>query len=167
MIAPDKVKSKGEKLEGQNIRFRAFLKNRADDDELDAHFLRLHKELFSDYDCSKCNNCCKSLTITLDDGEVAAIAGFLGQSASDFAAAHLVEDDGQHAFKARPCEFLGDNGQCGIKSCRPAVCEGYPYTDRPGRLSRMLSVVYSAEVCPVVFEILERLKEIYRFRNRG
>jgi Fe-S-cluster containining protein len=133
---------------------------------LDAHFLRLHKELFAGYDCSKCSNCCKVLTITLEDDEVAAIARFLGQSAGDFAAGHLVEDEGKHAFKSRPCEFLGDNGQCGIKSCRPAVCEGYPYTDRPRRSWSMLSVVYSAEVCPVVFEILERLKEIYRFRNR-
>ena len=30
----------------------------------------------------------------------------------------------------------------------------------------MLSIIDHAEVCPVVFEILERLKVIYKFRNR-
>ncbi len=33
-----------------------FLKCHADEDKLDSRFLRLHKELFPGYDCSKCRN---------------------------------------------------------------------------------------------------------------
>ena len=60
MVRPDEVKLKAQRLEERNYKFRTFLKSRADDDELDAQFLDLHKELFAGYDCSKCANCCKS-----------------------------------------------------------------------------------------------------------
>ena len=43
---------------------------------------------------------------------------------------------------------------------------GFPFTGQPDRLSSMYSIIGHAEVCPVVFEMLERLKVIYRFRNR-
>ena len=37
----------------------------------------------------------------------------------------------------------------------------YPYTDQPKRLSSLYSVLEAVEVCPVAFEIYERLKEEY------
>ena len=42
MVRPNDVQSKARRLEDQNIKFRTFLKNRADYDELDAQFLQLH-----------------------------------------------------------------------------------------------------------------------------
>ena len=59
MIQLDKVKAEAKKKESENFKFRTFLKCHADEDKLDSQFLRLHKELFADYDCSKCRNCCK------------------------------------------------------------------------------------------------------------
>jgi Fe-S-cluster containining protein len=171
MLSPSEVKAKAQKLEEQNLKFRSFLKNRADDDELDEQFLQLHRELFTDYDCCKCNNCCKAYPITLGRGEATAIAEFLGQPVEAFIAEYLTEnadadeDEGEYAFKSVPCVFLDENGQCRIQSCKPGVCKGYPYTDQPDRLSSMLSIIGSAEECPVVFEILERLKAMYRFRG--
>ena len=84
MVRPDEVKSKASRLEEKNYKFRAFLKNRADDDELDAQFLILHKELFAGYDCCKCANCCKIYRIILDDAEVTRISAFLGMTEGDF-----------------------------------------------------------------------------------
>ncbi|GHU94629.1 Fe-S oxidoreductase [Clostridia bacterium] len=171
MLSPSEVKAKAQKLEEQNLKFRSFLKNRADDDELDAQFRQLHRELFADYDCCKCNNCCKAYPITLGHGEAAAIAEFFGQSKAEFIEEYLTEnpdsdeDEGEYAFKSVPCSFLDETGRCRIQSCKPDVCKGYPYTDQPDRLSSMLSIIGSAEECPVVFEILERLKVMYRFRG--
>ena len=34
----------------------------------------------------------------------------------------------------------------------------HPYTDQPERLSSLLSVLDVIEICPVAFEIFERLK---------
>ncbi len=69
-------------------------------------------------------------------------------------------------LNARPCPFLGGDGKCGIEVCKPAVCKSFPYTDKPERLFSLLSILGSAEECPVVFEILERLKKIYGFKGR-
>ncbi len=57
MIEPSKVKEAFKKVEDENYSFRAFLKNNADIDELHEQFLKLHNELFVNYDCSKCRNC--------------------------------------------------------------------------------------------------------------
>ena len=171
MVKPTEVKARAQRLEEQNYRFRSFLKNRADDDELDAQFLALHKELFIGYDCFKCCNCCRSYGIILDIDEVKRIAAYLGLAESDFIAEYLTEadpdDEKPHKFKSNPCRFLGDDGRCRIQDCKPDVCTGFPYTDQPDRLSSMYSILWNAEVCPVVFEILERLKVMYRFRSRN
>lgn len=59
MSQPDKVGVEAKKREKENLKFRSYLKNHADEDELDRQFLHLHKQFFADYDCSKCRNCCK------------------------------------------------------------------------------------------------------------
>ena len=45
-------------------------------------------------------------------------------------------------------------------------CKKYPYTDQPERLQSLYSVLSAVEVCPVAFEIYERLKKEYHFKNR-
>jgi len=59
VIEPSKVKEAFNRIQAENYAFRAYLKNHANEDELDEQFLKLHKELFLSYDCSKCRNCCK------------------------------------------------------------------------------------------------------------
>ena len=168
MIEPNEVKARAKKLEGQNYSFRKFLKMRADRDELDAQFLELHNELFEGFDCCKCSNCCKYYRIFLSSDEVVRIAGFLGLSQSRFAEEYLADagDEGQYELSGKPCLFLGNDGRCRIEDCKPEVCVDFPYTDQPDRLSSMFSIIEHAEICPVVFEILERLKEMYGFKNR-
>jgi len=170
MVKPNEVKAKAQKLEEQNYKFRTFLKNRADDEELDAQFLLLHKELFTGYDCCKCANCCKMYRITLDNDEVRRIAVFIGSTENDFIAEYLViakpDDEKPYKIKETPCPFLFEDGRCRIQDCKPDVCTGFPFTDQPDRLSSMYGIIEHAEVCPVVFEILERLKVMYMFRNR-
>ncbi|MBC2398836.1 hypothetical protein BD780_000823 [Clostridium tetanomorphum] len=46
MIETSKIKEEFEKVESENYKFRTYLKNRADIDELDEQFLELHNELF-------------------------------------------------------------------------------------------------------------------------
>jgi Fe-S-cluster containining protein len=170
MIKPAEVKAKAQRLEDRNYKFRTFLKIRANADTLDAQFLKLHKELFAEYDCCKCNNCCKVYDTLLDDDEVERIRAFLGMTESDFAAEYLTDakpvDEKPHKLKAKPCAFLENDGRCRIQDCKPDECKGFPYTDQPDRLSSMYSIIEHAEVCPIIFEILERLKVMYRFRNR-
>lgn len=162
MILPTKIHTVAAKLERENHRFRRFLKTHADADELDRQFLELHNELFAKYDCCKCRNCCRAYNTTVQDDEVGAIAALLGLSAQDFRDRYLVAEIGGYELKA-PCCFLGEDGKCAVEECKPAECRDFPYTDKPERLYSLLNTLSFAEECPVVFEMFERLKDIYGF----
>ena len=170
MIGPDEVKGEAERLAEQNYKFRTFLRNREDEGKLDALFLRFHKEVFAEYDCCKCANCCKECVITLDTGEIERMAAFLGMTKDCVIAEYLTKadpnDEKPYMIKKRPCPFLRTDGKCRVHDCKPDICAGFPYTDRPGRLRRLLGIIDNTGTCPAVFEIIERLKAEYGFRNR-
>jgi len=169
MVKPSEIAIRAQRLEQQNYEFRTFLKIHADYDELDSQFLKLHKELFANYDCSKCANCCRTYNVVLNEVEVEKVAEFLKTTTGEFTTKYLVlsdtDDEKQYEFKHKPCSFLGDDGKCQIQNCKPNACKNYPFTDKPDRLLSMYSVIDHASVCPVVFEILERLKILYRFQS--
>ena len=165
MIEPSNIMAAAGKKEYENLKFRAYLKNRADPDVLDRQFLELHNELFTGYDCRKCNNCCRAYNPVVQEDEIDSISTFLGVTGQDFSDKYLVQTNEGYEIKS-PCCFLNANGECLIQECKPAKCRDFPFTDKPDRVSSLLGVVSFAEVCPVVFEIVERLKKIYRFKTR-
>ena len=65
--------------------------------------------------------------------------------------------------KNKPCDFLQKNGECLLEECKPDGCKKYPYTDQPGRLGSLYGMLDAIAVCPVAYEIWERLKKIYNF----
>lgn len=163
MISPEEVCKAAKKKERENLRFRIFLKNHADDEELDQQFLALHNELFERYDCSQCANCCRAYSTVFEEDEISAISDHLGMTAESFQAKYLAQGEEGLELKG-PCAFLKDDGRCEIESCKPRQCREYPYTDKPGRLFSLYGILTSAEHCPVVYEIMERLKKMYYFR---
>ncbi len=82
MIQPDKIRAEAKKKENENSKFRIYLKGHVDEDELDRQFLRLHKELFADYDCSKCRNCCKMYKGSIPEEDIDQDAQCLGITSS-------------------------------------------------------------------------------------
>jgi len=164
MIEPTEIRETAKRYEDENLKFRRFLKNHADEDELDGHFLNLHNELFAKYDCNRCRNCCKMSSTTLEDAEIESIAAFLGLTKEGFTEKYLILSDDGFEIKA-PCPFLCADGDCRIRDCKPGVCREFPHTNKPERLSSLLSIMWFAEECPVVFEIIQRLKKIYGFKG--
>ena len=147
------------------MEFRIFLKNHADSDELDAQFSRLHDDLFSTYDCCKCSKCCKELDIYIKDDEIRAASEFLDIMEDDFINRYIIQTEEGYIAKGKPCCFLGADGRCQIQECKPSECIDFPYTNKPERLYSLLSVIEFSEICPVVAEIIERLKKIYNFNG--
>lgn len=47
MINPNEVNVKARKKENENVRFRTFLKNHADEETLDKQFFKLHQQLLT------------------------------------------------------------------------------------------------------------------------
>ncbi len=168
MIQPDKLRAEAKKKENENFKFCSYMKGHADEDELDRQFLGLHKELFADYDCSKCRNCCKMNKGSIPAEDIARDAQYLEITPEQLISVYLEKDECSLGFqtKHKPCDFLQEDGNCKLGDCKPDSCKKYPYTDQPGRLSSLLSALDVIEICPVVFEIFERLKKQYRFRVR-
>jgi Fe-S-cluster containining protein len=167
MLKPSEVRSRANKIEEENYMFRVFLKQHADPDELDKQFLELHNELFDGYDCTNCRNCCKEYAAVMTDAELDEIASFLHLSKADFIAEYVKESrDDEYELKDIPCRFLSADNSCQIEKYKPQSCKDYPFTNKPERLWSMLSIIDSTYVCPVVFEIVERLKKEYGYRPR-
>lgn len=85
-----------------------------------------------------------------------------------FISTYLEKDEHatNYQTKHKPCDFLQEDGNCKLGDCKPDSCKKYPYTDQPERLFSLLSVLDTVEICPVAFEIYERLKKEYGFRRR-
>lgn len=168
MISPRKVKFTAKKKLNENMKFCMFLKCNADESELDQQFLRLHNELFANYDCSRCRNCCKMYSGTVPEKDLERDALYLNMSKEEFLDKYLVKQDFSEDYqtKHKPCDFLETNGECRLGECKPENCRKYPYTDQPERLQSLYSVLDAVEVCPIAFEIYERLKQEYGFRYR-
>lgn len=164
LIKPDQVVCAAKRKEKENQRFRAFLKNHADPDVLDRQFLELHQQIFPRYDCSQCRNCCKLLHGEIPAWEIDRDAAWLHMTREELISKHLERAGADRWIeKHLPCGFLMENGGCRLGDCQPDNCKSFPYTDQPGRLSSLYSVLNAASVCPAAYEILEALKQVYDF----
>ena len=121
MVSPDIVQSEAKKRENENFKFRTYLKSHADEKELDAQFLRLHNELFADYDCSKCRNCCKMYKGSIPEEDVKKDAEYLEITTEQFVDFYLekAEFDDGYQTKHKPCDFLQEDGSCKLGDYKP------------------------------------------------
>lgn len=164
MIDIKELKQLANKKEDENYRFRRYLKNHADEEELDKQFKKLHEKYFKIYDCKKCRNCCKEIGISMSEDELDKICNYLKLDKEKYTLENLINNYGEYSFKETKCKFLDECNNCQIENCLPITCKEYPYTNKEERLFSLLGVVANASVCPVVYEILEELKREYHFR---
>jgi hypothetical protein len=130
-ISPEKVSEEAKRLEDENYCLRSYLKSHAEEEELDERFFRLHKELFGQYDCSKCRNCCKMYKGSMKDQDIVMVAKKLGISmerVKDFFLTYNECED-NYETKYKPCDFLMEDGECKLEEVRPDNCKDYPYTN--------------------------------------
>jgi Fe-S-cluster containining protein len=165
------MKQISDKYTDENIKFKTFLKNKAGSGELDQHFRDLHNKIFirDDFDCCKCANCCKLYDIRIEQSDIPEIIEYLGQLERDFIDTYLTQDkdeNGIYIIKDKPCSFLEADGKCRIYDVRPLVCKDFPHTKKPNRKQNLMGIMNFAEDCPVLDEIIERLKYIYRFEKQ-
>lgn len=168
MIPPRKIVFWGKKKEKENSRFRAFLKSHADPDELDQRFKSLHEEIFAAYDCSKCRNCCKEYNASVPDNEIASDAEFLAMPADEFKTRYFSgqNQNGDWISRGLPCCFLNGN-ECILQDHKPESCKLFPYTNQPDRMGSLMNTMEIAQVCPIAYEIIERLKQEYQWTPYG
>lgn len=161
----DRIRQLAEERDDENWDFRSFLKG-CDDEEVDSIVHRLYEEMAPRIDCKACANCCTVITPRMDKENVERLAQCTGMSASEFEAQYLEKSE-EHAelvFKAGPCPLLKD-GLCMHYEQRPESCASYPHLHKGGFVFRLILIVNSCAVCPIVFNVYEALKDELGFRR--
>jgi len=160
----EKIHLISQQKEQENFRFRSFLKGQ-DSKRIDSIVHRLNKEIGDQIDCTTCGNCCSILTTNVTKKEIDVLAEYENISPQDFEANFLkkVQYEPTLCLKDMPCRYLKDK-KCTIYSFRPDDCRSYPNLHKKDFNSRTLFVLEQYGICPIVFNVFERLKLEFRFR---
>ncbi len=145
--------------ESVNLAFLGSL-SRKTEKVVDRTARRLHREAFAIIDCTRCANCCKTMTPTYTQEEAETVADYLGMEDGDFVASYLERSKDRDRLKprVRPCPFLGTDGRCTIYEVRPASCRDFPHTNRSGFALWGPFHSENAIHCPAVFYIIEQMR---------
>ena len=129
---------------------------------LDDTTRQIHNEVFSEINCLKCANCCKTTSPIFRDKDIERIAKHFRISPSRFIEKYLhIDEDKDYVLNSAPCTFLDSENYCTIYDQRPAACREYPHTDRK-RFHQIFNITLkNSVICPAVSEIIERLKIKY------
>jgi Fe-S-cluster containining protein len=162
------IRKLGEEKEEENFRFRQFLKTRCnlEPDEIDARVFDLTRRVWAGIDCTSCANCCREVKPTFSEEEVGRVARRIGMERQQFIDTYLerADADSENTWQTRttPCSFLKEN-LCSVYEDRPADCNGYPYLYRPDFVFRTMGMIERTLTCPIVYEVLEELKQSLGF----
>jgi len=164
------IRALAKQKEDENWRFRQFVKLECslDNDEKDRQVWETTKAVWAGIDCTACANCCREIKPTFSEEEVNRLAARLGMTPIKFVETYLEthEDDGNPwQTRTTPCPLLKDN-RCSVYEDRPADCKGYPYLYEPGFASRTIGMIGRTFTCPIVFEVIEVLKQSWGFTRR-
>ncbi len=153
-----------EEREEENNIFRAWLKDK-DDKALDITVHAINDTVSAGIDCMACANCCKTLLISVTPEELASCSNHIGFSENEFKEKYLEESlKGNLYINTTPCHFLANN-KCSIYTNRFADCREFPHLHKPGFRDRLLGTFLHYGKCPIVFNVIEELKDHLGFRE--
>lgn len=157
-----RIEQLAEENDDENWAFRSFLKqldiNRQD---LDAIVHQITDEVTAQIDCTTCGNCCQKIKPVLDLFDISEFAVGLEISVSELQVKHLEQHPeklSNYHFNALPCPFLREK-RCVNYGYRPQDCRSFPHLHKNDFLSRLMSVIGNYAICPIVFNVYERLKD--------
>lgn len=124
---------------------------------IDRHVHDLAREWEQQIDCLACANCCKKLEPGIEPEEAERLAAAKQMSIETFKETYVAYDGDAYYLRQKPCMFL-EGCACSIYTERPAACAGYPHLDQSDMKHRR-TFWENYHVCPIVFNVLESLKE--------
>jgi len=157
-----------EEKEDENWRFRRFLKFYDDilDEEIDLLVFKLADKIGSAIDCTRCGRCCNKLKPMCSEQDQQRLATGLSITVEQLKVHYLEYDESEDEpgwrMKNSPCPFLRDK-KCTIYEYRPDNCRDYPYLYEPEFTCRNWGMIERTFTCPIVFYVMEELKEKMNF----
>jgi Fe-S-cluster containining protein len=159
-----KIKSIAAEKEVENDRFKIFLKQR-DAVAIDTIVHQLNETITPQIDCTQCGNCCKSLMINVTITETDSLAAKLNMSLQDVKEKYIEESEqGQLIMNTIPCHFLAGTS-CSIYENRFNECREFPHLHKPNFTGRLFGTLMHYEMCPIIFNVVEQLKEAVSFTS--
>ena len=143
---------------------RKYLQNlkRKDARKVDDAFHAMHDEVFEQIDCLTCANCCKTTSPIFYQNDIERVSKTLRMKPGDFIEKYLrIDEDKDYVLKSSPCPFLDGENYCRVYESRPKACREYPHTDRKKMVQITELTFKNTKVCPAVFEMVERLKQVF------
>jgi uncharacterized protein len=156
----------GDKKRDENGRFRKYLKSHQ---WVERQFRKAAQDVTDQIDCRACAECCRVTEVQLDDRDVDHLAKFLGIRRQDFLEQYTMINKDEELILKRTakagCVFLNGN-DCTVYEARPANCERFPHLLKgAGSLqSRMWQFVDRATYCPIVYNWMEEVKGLTKFK---
>jgi uncharacterized protein len=147
----------------ENNRFKDFLKQ-IPTLQVDGLVVELNEEVSSKIDCTICGNCCKILEPPINQQEIDRLADIKSLNTQEFESRYVGKEPSTSIkfLKCQPCIFL-QKSCCSIYEMRPASCADYPHLTQPNFKYRWKSVMANYSLCPIVFNVVEKLKEEVKF----
>ena len=160
MITSEQFKLQSKNKEKENRKFLSLLKKK-DPRRVDTLFHTVHNDVFEEVDCLQCANCCKTTSPIFYQNDIERVSKSLRMKPGDFVERYLrIDEDRDYVLKSSPCPFLDEGNYCSVYEDRPRACREYPHTDRKKMVQITDLTLKNTLVCPAVFEMVERLKEI-------
>lgn len=118
------------------------------------------EEITNAIDCTQCGNCCRVQEPGINMQEIEVLAKLKQVSVEDFKNDFIAWDaEGVSFLCEKPCGFLNGN-KCSIYQHRPHSCADFPGLLRPRLKWRMKQVEENYSICPIVFNVVEKLKQV-------
>jgi uncharacterized protein len=147
-----------------NDRFLRSLNNR-DAAELDVIAHKANDEVSAAIDCTACGNCCKTLVINVAGEEIETLAKCLNRSQKDVKEQYIEESQqGNYFISTIPCHFLSGK-KCTIYENRFTECRDFPHLHKPGFKARLAGTLNYYGMCPIIYNVIERMKTETGFLN--
>jgi hypothetical protein len=104
------------------------------------------------FECQRCRSCCRGEPgyVWVDDAEIDALAGRLGQPRDEFVREHCRTVGGRVSLRERSdgdCVLLGPDG-CLVYEARPRQCRSFPFW--PEHVASAAAWKRLGRVCPGV-----------------
>ena len=104
--------------------------------------------------------------VLISDSEADNLSTHLGQSRKTFDEQYLEKgSNGLMIMNRMPCHFLSDN-KCTVYEHRFEGCKEFPALHLPNFKNRLFTTFMHYERCPIIFNVVERLKDEMSF-DRG